>query len=78
LTRNLQQHPLSERIGSLISGVDLGAPLDEATKEALRAVMRERKLLLFREPGLSGGVGVPVVREGRGGAGGADRRPSAP
>ncbi|MBW2424278.1 MAG: TauD/TfdA family dioxygenase [Deltaproteobacteria bacterium] len=53
MTRNLQQDPLSERIGSLISGVDLRAPLDEATQEALRAAMRERKLLVFRESGLS-------------------------
>jgi taurine dioxygenase len=49
----MHEEPLSERIGSIITGVDLSAPLDETTQGGLREVMRRRKLLVFRAPGLA-------------------------
>lgn len=45
--------PLSERIGALVSGLDLTAPLREEQKDRLRDVMRSRQLLLFRAPDLA-------------------------
>jgi alpha-ketoglutarate-dependent taurine dioxygenase len=49
----MQQQALSQRIGSLITDLDLRRPLDEDAQKALRRVMRDRKLLLFRAPDLS-------------------------
>ena len=49
----MHEQALSERIGSLITGVDLATPVDEDTKDHLREAMRRRKLLLFREPDLT-------------------------
>jgi taurine dioxygenase len=48
----MQHHVLSERIGALVTGIDLCEPLSAADDGALRQIMRERKLLLFRAPDL--------------------------
>ncbi len=48
----MHHEPLSERIGAVVSGIDLAEPFSAADQAALREIMRERKLLLFRVPDL--------------------------
>jgi len=45
----LSLKPLTPSIGAEIEGVDLGVPLDEATREALRAALLEWKVIFFRD-----------------------------
>jgi taurine dioxygenase len=49
----VQRSRLSERIGVLVRGLDLGAPLSGADKTTLRQAMRAHGLLLFRQPDLA-------------------------
>jgi taurine dioxygenase len=49
----MEHQVLSERIGALVTGVDLDAPLSVGVVEELRALMRVHKLLLFGVPDLS-------------------------
>ena len=49
----MQQEQLSERIGTLVTEVDLTGPFTDEVVEALLGAMRERKLLVFRAAELS-------------------------
>jgi taurine dioxygenase len=49
----LEQSTLTASIGSEVHGVDLAAPLDDATVAALRALLVERKVLVLRGQHLS-------------------------
>jgi len=49
----VQQAQLSERIGTLVTGVDLTAPFTDEVVEALLEAMCGRKLLVFRAADLS-------------------------
>ena len=44
---------LTPAIGAVISGVDLGAPLDDDTRAAIRAAMVERQVIFFRDQTIS-------------------------
>jgi taurine dioxygenase len=46
---NMQVRPLTELIGAEIVGVDLGKPLDEATKSRLYRHFADRAVLAFRD-----------------------------
>jgi alpha-ketoglutarate-dependent taurine dioxygenase len=41
--------PLNPTIGSEVSGIDLRQPLDRSQREALKALLLERKVLFFRD-----------------------------
>jgi taurine dioxygenase len=58
----MHEQALSERIGSLVTGIDLSASLDEATQAQLRETLRRRKLLVFREPDLPVEAQIRLVR----------------
>lgn len=45
--------PLGPHIGVAIEGLDLGAPIDEATGMRLRALLAEHHLLVFHAPALT-------------------------
>lgn len=49
----MEEEPLSERTGTLVSGIDLTAPFSGDDQRALREAMRTRRLLLFRQPDLT-------------------------
>lgn len=50
------------RFGAEITGVDLTAPVDEATADALRQAFRDHKVLVFRGRHLTPGQHVAAVR----------------
>lgn len=45
--------PLSAHVGAEVSGVDVRSPVDADTANALRHALRQYRLLLFRQPGMS-------------------------
>ena len=49
---NMQVRSLTELIGAEIVGVDLGKPLDEATKSRLYRYFADRAVLVFRDQDL--------------------------
>jgi len=49
----LEIRPLSSALGAEIFGVDLGAPLDDATIAALRAALLEHVVIFFRDQELT-------------------------
>jgi taurine dioxygenase len=49
----MEHQPLSSRIGAVVSGIDLAAPWSQDEEERLISLMRERRLLLFRDANLS-------------------------
>jgi taurine dioxygenase len=42
-------HPLTAAVGAEVEGIDLGAPLDEATIESIRQALRDHLVLFFRD-----------------------------
>ena len=50
LTRTIEVKPLTLHIGAEISGVDLGRPLDAATRKAINDALLRWKVVFFREP----------------------------
>ena len=48
-TTGLSAVPLSPTIGSEVGGVDLRQPLDRSQRDALKALLLERKVLFFRD-----------------------------
>jgi taurine dioxygenase len=42
-------HPLTAAVGAEVEGIDLSAPLDEATIESIRQALRDHLVLFFRD-----------------------------
>jgi taurine dioxygenase len=55
-------HPVSEALGAEIRGVDLAAPIDDATFAAVRAAWLEHLVLLFRDQSLDDAALVAFSR----------------
>lgn len=49
----IELHPASGHVGVEVRGIDLKAPIDDATAKALRAAFLEHHLLLFRNQDIS-------------------------
>jgi alpha-ketoglutarate-dependent taurine dioxygenase len=45
----IQMHPLTDLIGAEITGIDLAAPLDEATRQELYRLFAEKSVLVFHD-----------------------------
>jgi taurine dioxygenase len=52
-TDRIEVRPLSGALGAEIGGIDLAAPLDEATVAALRTALLEHVVIFFRDQSLS-------------------------
>jgi taurine dioxygenase len=57
----LATHPLSEHVGVEVRGLDLRRPIDDATADALRALLAERHLLVLRDQDLTADDQVRVL-----------------
>jgi taurine dioxygenase len=58
----IQVKPVSGALGAEISGVDLGAPLEEATLAALRAALLEHAVIFVRDQELTPAAQIALAR----------------
>ncbi|MCB0971532.1 MAG: TauD/TfdA family dioxygenase [Acidimicrobiales bacterium] len=62
MTTDLDVRPLTTAIGAEIRGVDLSAPLDDATRDAIQAALDDRLVLFFRDQPMTPAQHIDLAR----------------